>query len=138
MFLVQQSDCFARIKNIQEFHMLERHFDDIGYNFLVGSEGSIFTGRGFDKIGSHTKGYNSRTLGIALIGSFENAVPGEVQLNATMRFLDYAVDQGKLAPEFKLFGHRQLIATLSPGAQLFNILKTWPHFADNDTIVEAE
>lgn len=121
-----------RVKNIQDYHINERHFGDIGYNFIIGSEGSIFTGRDFDKVGAHTKGYNSKTLGIALIGSFQEKNPGDVELNALKSFLDYAVDQEKITRDYKLFGHRQLTATLSPGQKLFDIISTWEHFVDNE------
>lgn len=103
---------------------------------MIGSEGSVFTGRGFDKVGAHTKGFNSKTLGVALIGSFQEHIPGDIQLDALKKFLDYAVDQGKLTYDFRLFGHRQLSATLSPGQKLFDILSTWEHFADNEFFVD--
>jgi N-acetylmuramoyl-L-alanine amidase len=38
-------------------------WSDIAYSFLVGEDGNIYEGRGFDIVGSHTSGYNSVALG---------------------------------------------------------------------------
>lgn len=42
-------------------------------SFLVGGEGKIYEGVGFHKVGAHTRGYNTRSLGIAFIGNFQGA-----------------------------------------------------------------
>jgi N-acetylmuramoyl-L-alanine amidase-like protein len=56
-----------------------RHWDDIGYNFLVDRCGTIYEGRagGTDLpvTGAHTQGFNHRTAGIAAIGTFTAGVP---------------------------------------------------------------
>ncbi|MGW2550437.1 peptidoglycan recognition protein family protein [Streptomyces sp. NPDC001635] len=56
-----------------------RHWDDIGYNFLVDRCGTIYEGRagGVDQpvMGAHTQGFNHRTVGIAAIGTFTAGVP---------------------------------------------------------------
>jgi hypothetical protein len=36
---------------------------DIGYNFLVGEDGNIYTGRDWTNVGAHTVGYNSKSIG---------------------------------------------------------------------------
>ncbi|MFG2548642.1 peptidoglycan recognition protein [Streptomyces sp. NPDC048581] len=55
-----------------------RHWDDIGYNFLVDRCGTIYEGRagGVDRpvTGAHTQGFNHRTTGIAALGTFTAGV----------------------------------------------------------------
>lgn len=41
------------MRRIQDFHMDVRGFSDIGYNYLIDSEGGIFEGRSLDVVPSH-------------------------------------------------------------------------------------
>lgn len=43
----------AEAKRIQDFHMDQRGFSDIGYNFLVDSDGEVFEGRLLDYVPAH-------------------------------------------------------------------------------------
>ncbi|WP_274563992.1 peptidoglycan recognition protein [Streptomyces spiramyceticus] len=56
-----------------------RHWDDIGYNFLVDRCGTIYEGRagGVDQpvVGAHAQGFNRRTVGIAAIGRYTEGMP---------------------------------------------------------------
>lgn len=104
-------------------------FSDIGYNFLVGGDGSVFEGRGWLKQGTHTRGYNTDSICIALIGTFDKLEPSASQLNATKLLIEKGVAQDRLQQDYKLFGHRQFFATNSPGDQLYNIIQGWSHWA---------
>lgn len=47
-------ECSAEVRKIQDFHMGPgRNWWDIGYNFLIGEDGRIYEGRGFDAQGAH-------------------------------------------------------------------------------------
>jgi len=50
-------------------------WDDIGYNFLVGGDGNVYEGRGWDNQGAHVKGQNRASYGGAFIGDFTNELP---------------------------------------------------------------
>lgn len=50
-----QAECTFRVRLIQTFHIESKNFSDIGYNFLVGGDGSAYEGRGWNKQGAHTK-----------------------------------------------------------------------------------
>ncbi|XP_055701349.1 peptidoglycan-recognition protein SA-like isoform X2 [Phlebotomus papatasi] len=124
-----QASCVYRVRFIQTFHMESRGWDDIGYNFLVGGDGSAYEGRGWDKVGAHTKGFNVDSICIAFIGTFTKNTPPERQLLAAQKVIQWGVDLGKLSKDYRLFGHRQLIPTESPGAALYAIIKKWPHWS---------
>lgn len=115
---------------IQTFHMESRRWDDIGYNFLVGGDGAVYVGRGWDIQGAHTKGYNVKSICIAFIGTFNKIVPPERQLYAARKLMEEGVKLGKLTPDYKLFGHRQLISSESPGSALYDIIKKWDHWTE--------
>jgi N-acetylmuramoyl-L-alanine amidase len=54
---------------------------DIGYNFLVGEDGFVYEGRGWTHVGSHTKGYNSQSLGTSVIGDYMKKNPNKMALD---------------------------------------------------------
>lgn len=56
-------ECSAEVRKIQDFHMGPgRNWWDIGYNFLIGEDGRIYEGRGFDAQGAHWYVYYIYTL----------------------------------------------------------------------------
>ncbi|XP_077301951.1 peptidoglycan-recognition protein LC-like [Arctopsyche grandis] len=129
-----QAQCTFRVRFIQTFHIESRSWFDIGYNFAIGGDGSAYEGRGWDKAGAHTKGYNAKSIGIGLIGTFTRELPPQRQLLATKQLIELGVSLGKISKDYKLFGHRQLIPTVSPGDALFKEIQTWPHFSNNITL----
>ncbi|XP_050360497.1 peptidoglycan-recognition protein LE-like isoform X2 [Nymphalis io] len=132
-----QSQCVLRVRLIQSFHIESRGWYDIGYNFLVGGDGSVYYGRGWDYEGAHTKGYNKYSIGIAFIGTFNNDPPSKQQIAACQKIIKRGVQLQKLSKDYKLFAHRQLMSTLSPGDELYNIIKKWPNFVSNVTDLES-
>lgn len=40
--------------------------------FLIGGNGKIYEGAGWNFVGAHTKGYNAKALGIAFIGDYRS------------------------------------------------------------------
>ncbi|XP_055686888.1 peptidoglycan-recognition protein LF-like [Lutzomyia longipalpis] len=124
-------DCIKIVKDLQKFHMDTHGWDDIGYNFLVGGDGSAYEGRGWEKQGAHTKNYNVNAIGIAFIGTFNKVTPPEEQLRAFRNLLQWGIDSKKLDEMYKLFGHRQFSPTSSPGQVLYDIIKKWPHWSEN-------
>ncbi|XP_068633150.1 peptidoglycan-recognition protein LE-like isoform X2 [Battus philenor] len=126
-----QSQCVLRVRLIQSFHIESRGWYDIGYNFLIGGDGSVYYGRGWDYMGAHTKGYNKYSIGIAFIGTFNIDSPSKQQVDACKKIIQQGVAIGKLVKDYKLFAHSQLMSTLSPGDKVYEIIKTWPHFVHN-------
>lgn len=103
----------------------------------MGGDGSVYYGRGWGYQGAHTKGYNKYSIGIAFIGTFNNKAPPKRQLEACQKLIKQGVQLNKIAKDYKLFAHRQLMSTLSPGDELYKILKTWPHFVSNFSDIES-
>ncbi|KAL9906732.1 peptidoglycan recognition protein LC isoform 3-T9 [Glossina fuscipes fuscipes] len=122
--------CIYRVKFIQNFHMDSVDFGDIGYNFLLGSDGRVYEGRGWDLQGAHTKGYNINSLGISFIGTFNTRLPNDAQLQAFRLLIDEALRLKKLVENYKLYGARQFAPTESPGLALYKLIQTWPHWTN--------
>ncbi|MFJ8649774.1 peptidoglycan recognition protein [Streptomyces sp. NPDC093546] len=93
-------DCASVPRTLRDLyagHAYGRHWDDIGYNFLVDACGTIYEGRagGVDRavVGAHTRGFNQGTVGIAAIGTFDGGetVP-EPMLAAIARLVAWKLD----------------------------------------------
>lgn len=103
---------------------------DISYNFLIGGKGIIYHGRGWNAEGDHTAGFNSNSLCIAMIGTYDAIEPTSEILDAAQKVVAEGIRLKKLAINYRLYGQRQLIAnTTSPGDKLYEILvKQWSHW----------
>ncbi|MBK8842114.1 MAG: N-acetylmuramoyl-L-alanine amidase [Saprospiraceae bacterium] len=119
-------------------------WDDIGYNFLIGHDGTVFAGRDPEKpgiqqdnvFGAHFCGKNSYTMGICVIGSFEDEAPDIRAVNALERLLTWKMFKDEMNPLDSLHhpdtinsdllpvlaGHRNGCATECPGQLLFDQL----------------
>ncbi|VTJ52864.1 N-acetylmuramoyl-L-alanine amidase [Marmota monax] len=125
--------CSANMRSMQRFHQDTRGWDDIGYSFVVGSEGYVYEGRGWHWVGAHTLGHNSRGFGVAFVGNYTATLPTEAALRMVREVLPSCASRaGLLQPDYKLLGHRQLVATDCPGDALFGLLRTWPHFTETE------
>ncbi|CAL1536979.1 unnamed protein product, partial [Lymnaea stagnalis] len=57
-----RASCTEKIRQLQNYHMDTHGWPDIGYNFLIGGDGSLFEGRGWDKVGWTRQGHGTGTL----------------------------------------------------------------------------
>lgn len=85
------ADPAATIRAIYFWHTVVMGWGDIGYNYLIDPSGTIYQGRvgGDGAIGAHTYNdvdhvnYNVGTIGIALLGCFEET-PGACYISTTI------------------------------------------------------
>ena len=150
-------DPAATIRAIYQYHAVTQGWGDIGYNFLIDESGRIYEGRysrqyapgesptGEDLNGqgvtaAHTQGYNSGTVGIALLGTLTNqdATPAaRSALEHLIAWIDdsHAIDpqgsalytnpvSGTQATFANIAGHRDLAATECPGGVFYATLPT--------------
>jgi len=85
-------DPAATVRAIYRYHAIDKGWGDIGYNFLVDEQGRIYKGRysgpaatyyedtltgensdGLGVTAAHVGGYNSGTMGIAVLGDYRGA-----------------------------------------------------------------
>jgi hypothetical protein len=101
---------------IQRKH-LRRGFADIGYHFVIDAAGLIYAGRDVAARGAHTGGHNTGTLGVVLLGNFEERIPTEAQVDR-LHALGHALREAYTLTH--LAGHRdfQPGVTVCPGRHL--------------------
>ena len=66
---------------------------DIGYNWLVGEDGRVYEGRGWQRQGAHTAGYNSVAHAVSVMGNFMSSKPNNAALTAVRNILACGVEQ---------------------------------------------
>ncbi len=97
-----RSEAPAIVKGIQLFHVKGNGWNDIGYNFLVDRFGTIYEGRfgGADRnvIGAHAMGFNTGSVGIALLGTYEDAAPSAAAQDAIARLVAWRLDLAHVDP----------------------------------------
>lgn len=104
------------IRAIQAFHQgPQRGWADVGYNFLVAPDGTVFEGRGWQLVGAHARNHNAVSVGVAYVGDGRQPVPVEAQ-RAIVWLAGEAEDRfGSL----RRVGHRDVGSTVCPGDVLY-------------------
>ncbi|CAK1599025.1 unnamed protein product [Parnassius mnemosyne] len=62
---------------------------------------------------------------------FAEDEPTSKALDAAKELIKCGVQQGHLASNYHVVGHRQLIATESPGRKLYNEIRRWSDWLDD-------
>ena len=76
------------IESIRAGHK-KRGFRDIGYHFIVDTDGVLFTGRPIELAGAHASGYNSDSIGICYIGGLDkDGHPADTRTFAQIKTID--------------------------------------------------
>ena len=141
-------DPAATVRAIYEQHAVSNDWGDIGYNFLIDRQGTVYEGRfsGSDGIpahntrneivtGFHTFAFNPGNIGIALLGDFGKEKPSApmhaslVGLTASLAALHkldplaaityVSPTSGKSTPGPALGGHRDWTSTECPGSAAY-------------------
>ncbi|KAJ9573840.1 hypothetical protein L9F63_008764, partial [Diploptera punctata] len=115
----QQDDMYYRPKGGQP---------DIVYNFMIGGDGNVYEGRGWD-VQSYHEGAD-KVLGISFIGDYnpDKQTLNEQQIDAAQQLIKYGVEVGKIDENYQLVGHNQVHNTNSPGRNIIEEIRHWPHW----------
>ncbi|MGW2815368.1 peptidoglycan recognition protein family protein [Streptomyces sp. NPDC001415] len=137
------------LRGIYRYHVKSNGWRDIGYNFAVDKCGNIYEGRagGVTKavMGAHTLGFNTNSVGIAVLGTYNNTTPSTAALKAIEQLSAWKLGLYGVNPTGKstlvsgggkgnhykkgrsvkfntISGHRDGFATDCPGARLYGKL----------------
>ncbi|MET9698428.1 peptidoglycan recognition protein [Streptomyces sp. NPDC006529] len=142
------TDSAALMRGLQTLHVRTNGWKDLGYNFVVDKCGTVFEGRrgGADRpvTGAHTLGFNTDTMGVAVIGEYSSQEPSDAAMSAVARLaawklgrygydprgsvtLTSGLDNGKFraghrARFERISGHRDAFSTECPGTALYRRL----------------
>ncbi|EOD01644.1 peptidoglycan recognition protein family protein [Caldisalinibacter kiritimatiensis] len=112
------------MKRIQEIHMNDNGWCDIGYNYAVGVNGLLMEGRNVNVAGAHAYGYNSKSIGVVVLGNYDIrdfTVKQEDKLVDLLAWLcyKYTIDYNT-----HIIGHRDVASKSCPGDNIYNRLST--------------
>jgi hypothetical protein len=96
------SQSAAIVRGIEVYHVKGNGWNDIGYNFLVDRYGQVFEGRfgGVDRnvIGAHAEGFNTGSVGVAVLGTYGSAAPPAAAQTALANLLAWRLDVAHVDP----------------------------------------
>ncbi|MFJ4922959.1 N-acetylmuramoyl-L-alanine amidase [Streptomyces sp. NPDC088725] len=106
-----RKDVPVMLLSMEEHHIHDLGWSDLGYNYVVDRCGNIYEGRagGRDRtvLGAHTEGFNARSVGIAALGHYG---PGE-KVPRPMLEAIAAVAAWKLPPRANPLGRVRLTSS---------------------------
>jgi hypothetical protein len=130
------------MRSFYAYHTQSRGWSDIGYNVIVDKYGTAWEGRagGLDKpvIGAHAGGFNTGTVGVSIIGTYDSVQPTNASLEkvaaiAAWKLSSYGRDPkgtvtltsggstkysaGTRVTLPRIFGHRDVSSTACPGVE---------------------
>jgi N-acetylmuramoyl-L-alanine amidase len=95
-------DSAAIVRGIQNYHLDALGYCDIAYHFLIDRFGRTFEGRagGITKpvIGGHAGGFNTGSVGVAMIGDLSAVQPAGDQWNSLVNILRWRLSIARINP----------------------------------------
>jgi hypothetical protein len=92
----------AIVRGIYVYHARGNGWNDLGYNFLIDRYGQVFEGRygGVDRnvIGAHAEGFNTGSVGVAVLGTYGSARPSAAARTALANLLAWRLDVAHVDP----------------------------------------
>ncbi len=133
------SDYTNVIRNIYLSHTQVNNWSDIGYNYVIAQDGTVYKGRDpgiFEQdnvMGAHFCGSNTGTMGICILGNYVDIFPTRESLNSLIDLLTWKTAKDSLNPFgtnphplnadlHVIAGHRDGCSTLCPGDSLYEKL----------------
>ena len=151
-----QAAAESDIRSIYSYHAVTQGWGDIGYNFLIDKFGNVYEGRysrnynganpsgddvnGNGVTGAHTSGWNSGTVGVAMLGTFTGQDITTAARNSLEALLAWEASRNGINPQAtesftnpvsgatittpNIAGHLDYSATECPGGTFYGTLPT--------------
>ncbi len=82
-------DTNETMRDVQDLHMDINHWADVGYHYVIDKDGILYEGRDIHVRGSSVAGYNTGTIGVCVMGNFEQDFPLEIQLTTLQQVVNW-------------------------------------------------
>uniref|UniRef100_A0A0K8R6M9 Putative peptidoglycan recognition protein n=1 Tax=Ixodes ricinus TaxID=34613 RepID=A0A0K8R6M9_IXORI len=127
-------DCFCKKKcaeivlKWQEVHQEYQGWNDIGYNFMIGGNGMVLEGRGWNQVGAHTVGFNNKSVSFGFVGDYTDRVPNERMIKAAMSLIKCGIQLKTISPNYTLHGQADADCRRCPGEAFHAYMRSMPNF----------
>jgi N-acetylmuramoyl-L-alanine amidase len=103
------------VRDVYRYHVVDRGYADIGYNFVIDHRGNVYEGRwarnyapgeihdgedgnGLGVMAAHAEGVNAGSCGVVLIGDFSSQPPSDAAVNALIQLLAWKAARHQIDP----------------------------------------
>lgn len=105
-------------KSIADYHVGPNHISNegipgIAYHFIIDRAAKVFQTNDLETVSWHVSGQNTRSIGICLIGDYDELAPTTKQMLQLLRLLRYL--NRKLGRTLDITGHRDYASKSCPG-----------------------
>jgi N-acetylmuramoyl-L-alanine amidase len=107
----------ADVRGMHRYHA-DQGWGGIGYNWLAFQSGNVYEGRGWGRVGAHTAGQNSASVGICLVIDGDVHAPTDAAIAAVEAIIAEGVLLGHIAPDHRRAPHSEFTAKTCPGAKV--------------------
>ena len=110
------------VDTIRRWH-LNRGWSDIGYHYVIDIKGNINAGRPIELMGSHTRGENKYSIGVAYVGGVEadGVTPKDTRTKAQKDSIIRLVKKLKgCYPDVSIHGHNEFSNKACPSYNVQN------------------
>lgn len=119
-----RTSCASAVRSVQSNDMYNKGLEDISCSFVVGGDGTVYEGRGWDWATQYPD-----AMVLCVVGSFKSAsVPG-YQKDAILNFLTCAAKDAKMSSSYEVFALRDKdTKSTNPGDKLYSLVKSLPNY----------
>ena len=109
---------------IRDYHK-KKGWRDIGYHAGIEwarNKAETFMGRMWDKQGAHTFRHNGNSLGLCIVGNFDEEIPDPMIWGAALKLVRFWMRLYKI-PVSEVYGHHDFVAWKSCPGLMFDMEK---------------
>lgn len=104
----------ATFSSIKAKHVDELKWADIGYHYVIGNgngipDGEVIRGRPIEMGACQSRGFNSKAIGVLLVGNFDISYPSKTQWEALRALVKRLMEEHDI-PADNVLGHREIYA----------------------------
>lgn len=102
-------------KEIKVWHTRDRHWEDIGYHYVIRRNGFIERGRPEWRQGAHCTGHNRHSIGVCYVGGLDqNGNPADTRTPAQKRALLTLLKELVTKYRCQIHGHKEYAPKACP------------------------